>query len=99
LEAYEEAIARTSTKQAPWFVIPSNHKWFRNLAISQIIADTMEDMGLQLPPPHVDIADIRRKCHVAEHDPRGKNEKGTPRSKSRLQRRVVDVGLAKAGGA
>jgi Polyphosphate kinase 2 (PPK2) len=45
LEAYEEAIARTSTKQAPWFVIPSNHKWFRNLAISQIIADTMEDMG------------------------------------------------------
>src|SRR5215471_11746980 len=41
LEAYEEAISRTSAKHAPWYVIPSNHKWFRNLAISRIVADTM----------------------------------------------------------
>jgi polyphosphate kinase 2 (PPK2 family) len=60
VEAYEEAIERTSTKQAPWYVIPSNHKWFRNLAISQIVADTMEDMGLKLPQSRFDIADIRR---------------------------------------
>jgi hypothetical protein len=45
---------------------PSNHKWFRNLAVSQIIADTMDEMGLKLPPTHVDIADIRRKYHAAE---------------------------------
>jgi hypothetical protein len=43
----------TSTKRAPWYVIPSNHKWFRNLAISQIIADTMDKIGLKLPPTHV----------------------------------------------
>ena len=35
VEAYEEALARTSTKHAPWHVIPANHKWFRNLAVSQ----------------------------------------------------------------
>ena len=65
-DAYEEAIAKTSTKHAPWYIIPANHKWFRNLAVSQIIADTMDEMGLKLPPTHVDIADIRRKFHAAE---------------------------------
>lgn len=66
IEAYEEALMRTSTPHAPWYVIPSNHKWFRNLAISQIIARTMENMGLQLPPTRVDLMDIRRRYHEAE---------------------------------
>jgi PPK2 family polyphosphate:nucleotide phosphotransferase len=73
VEAYEDAIAATNTKHAPWYIIPSNHKWFRNLAISQIIGDTMDCMGLKLPPMHVDIADIRRKYHaeVVEEKPGG----------------------------
>jgi PPK2 family polyphosphate:nucleotide phosphotransferase len=66
MDAYDDAIAKTSTKQAPWYIIPANHKWFRNLAVSQIIADTMEEMGLKLPPTRVDIAEIRRKFHAAE---------------------------------
>lgn len=64
IEAYEEAIERTSTAVAPWFVIPSNHKWFRNLAISQIIADTMDDMKLRTPQPHVDLRAIRKRYHA-----------------------------------
>lgn len=72
IDAYEEAIARTSTKRAPWYVIPSNHKWFRNLAISQIVADTMGEMGLKLPPPRVDLAAIRRKYHDAKRIADGK---------------------------
>jgi PPK2 family polyphosphate:nucleotide phosphotransferase len=63
--AFEDAIERTSTRHAPWYVIPSDHKWFRNLAISEIIADTLEDMNLKLPPTQVNIADIRRKYHAA----------------------------------
>lgn len=66
IEAYEEAIERTSTERAPWYVIPANHKWFRNLAISQIIADAMDDMSLKLPRPRVDLAAIRHKYHAAE---------------------------------
>jgi PPK2 family polyphosphate:nucleotide phosphotransferase len=66
VEAYEDAIAHTSTKRAPWYVIPSNHKWFRNLAISHIIADTMDEMGCKLPAPRVDIAGIRQKYHAAK---------------------------------
>lgn len=46
-------------------MIPSDHKWFRNLAISEILADTLEDMELKLPPTRVDLADIRHKYHAA----------------------------------
>ncbi len=66
IEAYEEALERTSTKIAPWYVIPANHKWFRDLAISQIIADTLDEMGLKLPPTHVNMDEIRNKYHEAE---------------------------------
>ncbi len=66
VEAYEDALALTSTKIAPWYVIPANRKWFRNLAISQIISNTMDELGLKCPPTHVDIAEIRRKYHAAE---------------------------------
>jgi PPK2 family polyphosphate:nucleotide phosphotransferase len=64
IEAYEAALSRTSTNTAPWYIIPSDRKWFRNLAISEIVADTIEEMGLTLPPPHVDIEAMRRKYHA-----------------------------------
>lgn len=72
VEAYEEAMEKTSTKHAPWYVIPSNHKWFRNLAISEILADALEDMELKLPPTRVSIPEIRRMYHsAAAQEPRG----------------------------
>lgn len=83
IEAYEDAIAQTSTKRAPWYIIPANHKWFRNLAISQIVADTMDEMGMKLPPTRVDIADIRRKYHAAELKSHGGKSKAALRNKSR----------------
>ena len=64
IEAFEDALTKCSKKHAPWYVIPSNHKWFRNLAVSQIIADTMEDMNLKLPKPTVDLAKIRQLYHA-----------------------------------
>lgn len=66
MEAYEDVLAKTSTADSPWFVIPSNNKWFRNLAIAQIITRTMDDMKLQLPPTHVDLRDIQRRYHAAK---------------------------------
>lgn len=62
--AFEDALSHCSKKHAPWYVIPSNHKWFRNLAVSQIIADEIEDMNLELPKPTVDLAEIRRLYHA-----------------------------------
>lgn len=65
IDAFQDMLRMTSTDRAPWFVVPSNHKWFRDLAISQIIARTLENMDMKLPEPTVDIADIRRKYHEA----------------------------------
>jgi PPK2 family polyphosphate:nucleotide phosphotransferase len=66
VHAYEDALSKTSTKDAPWFVIPSNNKWFRNLAVARIVAETMESMGMKLPKPKVDIEEMRLKYHEAE---------------------------------
>ena len=63
IKAFEVALTRCSTDCAPWFVIPSNHKWFRNLAVSQIIVDALQDMNLELPKPTIDIEEIRRLYH------------------------------------
>lgn len=69
IEAFEEAMEQTSTETAPWFVIPSNHKWFRDLAISKIVTDAMDEMGLSLPPTRVDLSEIQRKHHAAAAEP------------------------------
>ena len=65
IEAFEDAMQATSTKEAPWYVIPANHKWFRNLAVSQIMAEALEDLKLAFPPPSVNLAEIRSKYHAA----------------------------------
>ena len=49
--AYEDLLSHTSHKHAPWFVIPSDNKWFRNVAISQILVDTMKGLNLKYPKP------------------------------------------------
>jgi PPK2 family polyphosphate:nucleotide phosphotransferase len=82
MDAYEDAMALTSTKRAPWYVIPANHKWFRDLAVSQIIVDTMDEMGLKPPPARVDIADIRRKYHAAKREEKNGGTRRTKASKT-----------------
>jgi PPK2 family polyphosphate:nucleotide phosphotransferase len=66
VDAFEDMLYRTSTWDAPWFVIPSNIKWFRDLAVSQIIIRTLEDLDMKQPQPSADIARIRRHYHAAE---------------------------------
>ena len=65
IKAYEDMLEKCSTKHAPWYVIPSNHKWFRNLAVSQIVADTLEDLDMKMPKPSVDLDRVRQQYHVA----------------------------------
>ena len=47
--AFEDALSKTSTSWAPWYVIPANHKWFRNLAVSSILADTLAGLKPAYP--------------------------------------------------
>lgn len=50
-KAYEDAIAATSTEQAPWYVVPADKKWFRNWAVGQILRHHLEKIGPQYPDP------------------------------------------------
>ena len=68
IDAYEDMLSKCSTKHAPWYVIPANHKWFRNLAASKIILETMKAMDIKAPEPTVDIAEIRKKYHAARKE-------------------------------
>ena len=61
VRAYEDALSRCSTPDAPWFIIPANHKWFRNLAVSQIIVEALEEMGMKFPRASFDISKVRLK--------------------------------------
>jgi PPK2 family polyphosphate:nucleotide phosphotransferase len=69
-EAFEDMLQKTSTRYAPWYVIPSNNKWFRDLAVSQIVTDTLEKLEMKWPEPAVDLSDIRRRYHAAMNETR-----------------------------
>jgi PPK2 family polyphosphate:nucleotide phosphotransferase len=55
VKAYEDVLEKCSTSYAPWFVIPADRKWFRNLAVSQIIVDALDSMKLRYPAPSIDL--------------------------------------------
>ncbi len=73
--AFEDALSRCSTEHAPWFVIPGDHKWFRNLAVSQIVVETLEALKMKFPQPTVDITEIKARYHEAEEEADEKNGK------------------------
>jgi PPK2 family polyphosphate:nucleotide phosphotransferase len=58
IDAYDDMLQKCSPAHAPWYVIPANRKWFRNLAVSQILVDTLEAMDLQYPTPVADLSKI-----------------------------------------
>lgn len=66
--AYEEVLSRCSTAEAPWFVIPSDHKWFRNLAIARIVVEHLQALDMKVPEPSVDLKQIRREYHAARKE-------------------------------
>lgn len=59
VEAFELAIEKCSKGNAPWYIIPANRKWYRNLAVSEIMLQTLEDMNLQHPKIDADLSRIR----------------------------------------
>jgi polyphosphate kinase 2 (PPK2 family) len=59
VEAFEDAISKCTTKDAPWFVIPADRKWYRNFAISQILLETLRGLDMEFPPPTCDVSKIR----------------------------------------
>lgn len=58
-KAYEDIFSHTSRKEAPWYVIPADHKWARNLAISDVLVETLAALKLKYPKPTVDVSTIK----------------------------------------
>ncbi len=58
VRAYEDALGRCSTPWAPWYIVPANRKWYRNLVISQAIVETLEKLDMHYPPPLPDADTI-----------------------------------------
>lgn len=61
-KAYEEAIIATSKKQAPWYIIPADKKWFARLLVSEIIVETLKQLDLQYPKLSEDQITELQKC-------------------------------------
>jgi PPK2 family polyphosphate:nucleotide phosphotransferase len=51
MEAYEDALSRCSTNYAPWYVVPADHKWYRNYVVSDMIVRCLKKLDLHYPPP------------------------------------------------
>ena len=69
MKAYEEALSKTSTKHAPWFIIPADHKWFMRLAIAEIVVEALDGLDLAFPKPsdaHLEELAAARKRLGAE---------------------------------
>jgi hypothetical protein len=64
--AFEEMLENTSTKSAPWYVIPANANWYRNLAVASIIVKTLEDFKMKYPQPVENIAQYKDALLVAD---------------------------------
>jgi len=56
--AYQEAIAETATDHAPWWIVPSDRKWYRNMVVSQILIEALERLELRYPEPAIGIENI-----------------------------------------
>lgn len=51
MQAYEDALNKTSTDHAPWYIVPANRKWFRDLVISSVLVETLEGLKMKYPEP------------------------------------------------
>jgi PPK2 family polyphosphate:nucleotide phosphotransferase len=60
-EAYQIALERTNTEVAPWYVVPSDRKWYRNLAIAKLLHETLSGMNPQWPPADFDVEEQKRR--------------------------------------
>lgn len=59
VSAYDEALSRTSAPHAPWYIIPADHKWYRDLAVAGIVLGALEAMRPRIPKPKLDLARFR----------------------------------------
>ena len=58
MRAYEDMLSKTSTEEAPWYIVPANRKWYRNLVVATLLVETMEGLNLSYPEPEDNLSEI-----------------------------------------
>jgi PPK2 family polyphosphate:nucleotide phosphotransferase len=58
MHAYEAVLSETSTEWAPWYIVPANRKWYRNLVISDVLVETLEGFNMQYPEPEDNLDEV-----------------------------------------
>jgi len=58
MQAYEDVLSKTSTDYAPWMIIPANHKWYRDLVISSVLVDALQNLNMKYPEPEENLEGV-----------------------------------------
>ena len=58
MKAFEDVLGKTSTEWAPWYIIPANRKWYRNLVISSIVIRTLKELKMKYPQPEENLDNV-----------------------------------------
>ena len=58
MAAYEDAVNRCSTEWAPWYVVPADKKWYRNLLVARLVARTLRGLAMEWPPLEAEAVGI-----------------------------------------
>ena len=59
VQAYNDALSKTSTPWAPWYIVPANHKWYRNLVVASVLVETLKGLDMHYPQPSEDLDKIK----------------------------------------
>jgi PPK2 family polyphosphate:nucleotide phosphotransferase len=55
MQAYEDVLSKTSTDYAPWFIVPANRKWYRDLIVSSVLVETLQGLNMKFPEPEENL--------------------------------------------
>lgn len=58
VEAYEDVLSKTSTRWAPWYIVPSDREWYRNLTVASILVETLKELKMAYPEPEDDLTNV-----------------------------------------
>ena len=57
-DAYADVLTKCSTKWAPWYIIPADHKWYRNVVVAETVVQALRDLDMKYPAPREDLSKI-----------------------------------------
>ncbi|OZG51030.1 polyphosphate--nucleotide phosphotransferase [Pseudoscardovia radai] len=67
MDAWQEVFEKTSTRRAPWYLVPADHRWYSRAVVSELLRVGLRDMGLNWPPARFDMAEARRRLEEEDH--------------------------------